>query len=241
MMAGGRDVGVGEVGPSPSGGGTPVVAGLPFKGRGAALAIILCLSVLSAPSSGALSAQDSRQKVGMYLGRTSSRQLWSGSIGTDVVGGVSAGVFVDVETPIPAVSIRAEAGYAGRGTIVWDEQVDPDRASEARVRSHYLTLPVHGKAIVGLGPLSIFAFGGPTMDILLSSGCTTQFCQVIREEKVAVFGVGGGVGVGIDLPGGYWGCVELRHTEGLTDAYVGARDTARNRSREILVRVARPL
>ena len=236
-----RKPGVGEVGPSPTGAAPPGIVGSSFKGYGAILALVLCLSVLSAPVSEALSAQDTRQRVGVYLGRTYSRQLWSGSIGTEVVEGASAGVFVDVETPIPAISIRAEAGYAGRGTIVWDDQADPDRASEAKVRSHYLTLPVHGKATVGLGPLSLFAFGGPTMDILLDSGCTMQFCQVIREEKMAVFGVGGGVGVGIDLPGGLWGGIELRLTEGLSDAYVGARDAARNRSREILVRVARPL
>jgi hypothetical protein len=217
------------------------VPGVPLKGAFAGLALMFFLSGISAPFSGSLAAQEVQERVGFFLGRTSSRQLWSGSIGTEAVEGVSMGVFVDVPTPIPTLSIRAEAGYAGRGTIVWDDEADPDRVSDAKVRSHYLSLPVHGKVALGFGPLSFFAFGGPTMDILLDSGCTTHFCQVIREERVAVFGVGGGFGIGIDLPGGYGGGVELRFTEGLSDAYVGARDTARNRSREILVRVARPL
>jgi len=203
--------------------------------------LALCLLGLFFLEAPPLAAQEDRGTVGFFLGKTSSRQLWSGSIGSERIQGLSVGVFVDVQTPLPALSIRAEAGYAGRGTIVWDDLADPERTSEAKVRSHYLSLPVHGKAQFRFGPFSGYGFAGPTLEYLLSSGCSTQFCQVIQEENMIVLSVGGGFGIGLDLFGRYRAGIEVRFTEGLNDAYVGALDAARNRSTEILVRMGIPL
>lgn len=182
-----------------------------------------------------------RGTVGVFLARTSSRLLWSNSFPSTRLLGIGGGVYADVQTPIPFVSIRAEAGYAGRGSLVWDEERDPDRTAEAAVRSHYLSVPVHGKLGVGVGALSAYLFAGPTLDFLLSSGCSAELCQLIREEKTTVFSLAVGAGVGVVLGGSLRTNLEVRLTEGLSDAYLGNQDSARNRTVELLVRVGKPL
>lgn len=205
--------------------------------------------VLAIPSGGFLGAQEEpaagegrdRGTVGVFVGRTSSRQLWNNSLSSDRLSGVGGGVYVDVRTPIPFLSIRAEAGYAGRGSVVWDEELDPERTAEAAIRSHYLSLPVHGKLGVEAGALSAYLFAGPTLDFLLDSGCSAPLCPVIREEKTTVFNLAAGAGAGVALGGGFRTDLEVRLTEGLSDAYLGNLDSARNRTVELLVRVGKPL
>ena len=77
------------------------------------------------------------------------------------------------------------------------------------------------------------------MDFLLSSECSAQFCQFIREEKTTGVSVAVGVGLALDLPRTVRTYLEWRLTEGLGDAYLGDRDSARNRTVEILVRMGR--
>lgn len=204
--------------------------------------------ILAAPGEGPLRAQEGpgggtrdRGSVGVFLGKASSRQIWSSSYSTDRLDGLALGAYVDVRTPVSFLSIRAEAGYVGRGSVVWDPDEDPERAAEARIRSHYLSVPVHGKVAGKVGPLSAYLFGGPTMDFLLGSGCSVEFCQVIREERMAVFGVAAGAGVGLDLGERFSTSFELRFTEGLGDAYLGTQNSARNRSTELLVRMGKRL
>jgi len=205
--------------------------------------------VLAVPSDVSLGAQQGpamdvgrdRGTVGVFLGRTSSRQLWNNSFASGPLSGIGGGVYVDVQTPIQVLSIRAEAGYAGRGSVVWDEELDGGRTAEAAVRSHYLSLAVHGKLGVGLGALSAYVFAGPTLDFLLDSRCSASLCQVIREEKKTVFNLATGAGVGVALGGGFRTDLEVRLTEGLSDAYLGNLDSARNRTVELLVRVGKPL
>jgi len=216
---------------------------------GRVLAGLAAFLILALCGGGSLEAQygpaapevRDRGTLGVFLGRISSRQLWNNSFASDRLQGIGLGVYVDVRTPIPFLSIRAEAGYAGRGTLIWDEELDPERTEEATVRSHYLSLPVHGKVAVGVGPLSAHLFAGPTLDFLLSSSCSDLFCQVIREEKTVAFAVAAGAGVGLDLGGRFNLDLELRLTEGLSDAYLGTLNSARNRSVEMLVRVGKPL
>ena len=131
----------------------------------------------------------------MFLGATTSRQIWNSTYSSDRLDGLALGAYVDVRTPVSFLSVRAEAGYMGRGSVVWDPGDDPERTAEARIRSHYLSVPVHGKVAGKVGPLSAYLFGGPTMDLLLNSGCSVEFCQVFREERMAVFGVAVGAGV----------------------------------------------
>ncbi len=178
--------------------------------------------------------------VGLFVGRISSRQIWSPPYETDGLRGLTAGVFVEARTPISFLSVRVEAGYAQKGTVVWDESQDPDRNAPARVRSHYLTLPIHGKLSFGIGPAEAYLFGGPTVDFLLSSRCSEEFCQFLRDEKGTVVNAAVGGGVGVQLPGGYTVGLEGRVTEGLGDAYQAELDSARNRSTSVLIRIGRP-
>ncbi|MFC1660585.1 outer membrane beta-barrel protein [Gemmatimonadota bacterium] len=210
------------------------------------LAGLLCLHLVGP---GPVAAQDSpgvpvgpnRGIVGVFMGKTSSRQIWTPPFASARLEGLTFGLFVDVQTPIPFLSVRAEGGYVGRGTVVWDQAQDPARAAEAKVRSHYLTLPIHGKAAVGWGPLAGYVFAGPTVDILISSECSSQFCQVVRGERGMVVNVAVGLGFGLEWPGGFRSDMEARITEGLSEAYLGDRDSARNRSVELLVRLGKPL
>jgi hypothetical protein len=201
------------------------------------------------PAAGALQAQADltppdaphRGTVGVFLGMTSSREVWDGSVVSDRLRGVALGVFVDAQTPLRLLSIRAGAGYAGRGSIVWDGDQDPARRSEARVRSHYLSLPVHGKLEVEVGPLFGYLLAGPTVDFLLASQCSEEFCQMVLEEKGTVINAAVGGGVGFALPGGVELSFDILHTEGLSEAYLGTEGSGRNRSLELLARVGRPL
>jgi hypothetical protein len=201
------------------------------------------------PAGGALQAQGDltlpdaphRGTVGVFFGMTSSREVWDGSVISDRLRGVSAGVFVDVQSPLRLLSVRAGAGYVGRGSIVWDGDQDPERRSEARVRSHYLSIPIHGKLEVGVGPLFGYLFAGPTVDFLLASQCSEEFCQMVREEKATVINAAVGGGVGFALPGGIELSLDILHTEGLNEAYLGTQGSGRNRSMELLARLGRPL
>lgn len=158
---------------------------------------------------------------------------------SEALHGLTTGVFVEAQTPVSFLSVRAEAGYAAKGTVVWNEAEDPDRLLAAKVRAHYLTVPIHGKVAVALGPVAVYLFGGPTLDLLLSSQCSEQFCSFIRNEKPTVLNAALGAGVGFQAPGGYRIGVEGRITEGLGDAYLGELDSARNRSTSLLVRFGR--
>ncbi len=178
--------------------------------------------------------------VGFHLGQVRSHQIWNGPISTETANGFSLGVNVDVPTPVPFLSIRAELGYVGRSSVVWDEVFDPERLAAANVRSHYLSIPIHGKVRFGLGPLSAFLLAGPTLDQLLETQCTQSFCQVLSEERPTVLSVGIGSGVSIDFRDRFRGDLELRVTEGLTDAYVANSSGIRYRSLELLIRACMP-
>ena len=209
---------------------------------------VLALVCLLSVGGGFAAAQESvntpeardRGTVGFFLGQTSSRQLWGGNLATDRLNGLSLGIFVDVQTPVPALLVRAELGYAGRGTIVWDLEEDPERAQEARVKVHYISFPVHGMVELRLGPVVGYVFAGPTVDVLVASDCSMEFCPGMGEEKGAVVNAAGGIALGFDLPREIRARFELRFTEGLGDAYLGGIVSARNRSAEMLVRLGRP-
>lgn len=187
------------------------------------------------PSSGQVG-----RTVGFHVGQVRSRQLWSGPISTEEASGLSLGVNVDVPTPAPFLSIRAEIGYVGRGSVVWDRDVDPNGLAPARVRSHYLSIPLLGKVKFGMGPASVYLIAGPAIDQLLETKCTEVLCRVLSDEKPTVFSVSAGAGVSIDYRNRLRGDFEFRFTEGLTDAYASSLSGIRYRSLEILLRACFP-
>ena len=181
-----------------------------------------------------------QRTVGFHLGQVRSRQLWDGSISAETARGFSLGVNVDVRTPVPVLSIRAEIGYVRRGSVVWDEVVDPERMATANVRSHYLSIPIQGKLGFGVGPVAGYFFAGPAIDQLLETQCTQGICRVLADERPTVFSVSAGSGVSFDVRDRFRGKIELRLTENLTDSYVSSVSGVRYRSLEFLLRSCVP-
>ena len=199
------------------------------------LLLLAQLLLWAAPSSSQV-----QRTVGFHMGQTRSHQLWSGPISTGGANGFAFGVNVDVPTPVRFFSIRAEIGYAGRGSVVWDGEVDPDALASARVKSHYLSLPVQGKVRFDLGPAAAYLLAGPTLDLLLKTQCTQDLCRVLSEENPTVFGVTVGSGVSAEYRDRFRGELEIRVTEGLTDAYLSSSSEVRYRSVEVLMRACFP-
>jgi hypothetical protein len=188
-----------------------------------------------APSSGQV-----QRTVGFHIGQARSQQLWSGPISTGRANGLTLGVNVDVPTPVTALSIRAEIGYVGRGSVVWDREADPDRLDPARAKSHYLSMPLQGKVRLNLGPAAAYLIAGPVIDLLLKTQCTQDLCRVLFEERPTVFSVTVGSGVSVEYQDRFRGEAEVRLTEGLTDAYLSSFSGVRYRSVEFLFRACFP-
>ncbi len=175
---------------------------------------------------------------GVTAGRVSARQIWSGAAEADYLTGILVGVFADVPIPVPGLSVRWELLYTQRGTLVSDPQAEG--ISDARLRSHYVSLPLHLKVGHSLGPVSAYLFAGPTFEQLLSTSTDGGVGDVLREERQTVINVSAGGGIGLGLPRDLVAGLELRITEGLGDSYAGDFVTMRNRSLEVLVRLGIP-
>ena len=175
--------------------------------------------------------------LGVTAGVNASRQLWSYTIASEAARGPTVGVFVEVPTPVRHLSVRAEAGYVRRASRVWHAEADPNREDESEVRGHYLYLPLHGILGADVGPLSLYAFGGPTMGLLLSTGCRADVCSTLREEAPTTFGVGIGSGISLRVGERMEAGLELRLTEGLSEAYRSQDSGVRWRTVEVLLRV----
>ena len=210
-----------------------------FLGRPAPLGGLLLLALALFLPAAPLSGQD-RRFVGIHVGETRSRQLWDGPISSRSARGFSLGVGVETSTPAPFLSIRLGLGYVRRGSEVWDDNLDPEGATPANVRSHYLSVPLQGKVRWMIGPGAVYLFGGPAVDQLLATGCTRDLCTVIREERPTVLSLTVGSGVSVDFGRAYRGELEIQLTEGLTGAYRSEAWDIRYRTVELLLRAGVP-
>jgi hypothetical protein len=95
---------------------------------------------------------------------------------------------------------------------------------------------------VGLqaGPVRVEGFAGPALDTLLQTTCTPDFCFLLGEERRTVLNVAVGGSVGFALGDLLWVHGEGRLTEGLTEAYLSELASVRNRSKQLLLRLAVP-
>jgi hypothetical protein len=185
-------------------------------------------------------AGQAERTLGVHLGHIQSRQLWSGPFSSERDTGFTFGVNVDVPTPVHHLSVRVELGYARRGSSVWDRAVDPEGENAALVRSHYLSLPIHGKLNLALGPTTVFLFAGPTFELLLETECSQDLCSVLYEERPTVFGLSMGSGISLDAWGRVRTDLEVRVMEGLSNAYQPDFSDVRYRSLEFLIRASFP-
>ena len=102
-------------------------------------ALLLVLALL--PPQGLLAQGGTT--VGVVAGVTSSRQIWSGLGASGAAEGILLGVYVRVPTPLPHLAVRAEMAYAQRGGLLSERELQAEQPVSARVRSHYLSFPVH--------------------------------------------------------------------------------------------------
>ena len=179
--------------------------------------------------------------VGVVAGVTSSRQVWSGSGASAAAHGILLGAYVRVPTPLPHLAVRAEVAYAQRGGLLSEQELQADQPLSAQVRGHYLSFPIHVETSLDLGPVRLFAFGGPTLEQTQHITAHASVVQVMGVERTTLFGVGYGAGLGGPLPGGLRGALEVRGMEGISEAYYEGPTTIRNRSFEILLRVGFPI
>ena len=178
--------------------------------------------------------------VGVVAGVTSSRQIWGGSGASAAAEGILLGVYVRVPTPLPHLAARAEMSYAQRGGLLSERELQAEQPLSARVRAHYLSFPVHLETSWELGPVRLFAFGGPTLEITQQTSADPSVIQVMGVERISLLGVGYGAGFGGPLPGGLEGSLEVRGLEGISEAYDEGPVSIRNRSFEFLLRVGFP-
>ena len=187
-----------------------------------------------------VSAQGEGTVVGIEIGQATTTQLWKPpTVPTEKYGGFVVGAFADAATPRSGLSIRAEGAYTERGgDAVLDVAGQP---VSARLRMGYLTIAVHLKLSRSFGPASAHVALGPTIDQVLRRRLDPILSQVFEEETPTVFSVTIGGGLGVWATERLFVEVDLRLTEGVSDAHDGDFITVRNRSVEGLLRVGVPL
>jgi hypothetical protein len=158
---------------------------------------------------------------------------------TEKYRGLVLGAFVDAATPRSGLSIRAEGAYTERGG---DAVLEVDgQPMTTGLRMGYLTIAVHLKMSRALGPVRAHVALGPTIDQVLSRRLDPIASQVFEEETPLVFNVTVGGGLGVWVTERLFIGIDLRLTEGVSDAHDGDFITVRNRSVEGLLRVGIPL
>ncbi len=198
------------------------------------LLLALCLTPLSA-----LAAQTGGAIAGVVSGYTTTELLFSPDAETAKVGGFLIGAFVDAETPLAWLSIRAEGAYTQRGgDVLADVQGVP---ANSGIRSDYLSFSVQARGGVSIGPARLHVAAGPVVDQLIRSRMDLPLAQILDRESPTVFGVSAGIGVGVWVSEHVLAEVEGRIVEGIGDAFSGAFISVRNRSAEIVARVGVPI
>jgi hypothetical protein len=200
---------------------------------------LLALLALGAAPPPALAAQATGTIVGIVVGQATTTQIWKPPKSTEKYSGLVLGAYADAATPRSWLSVRAEGSLTQRGGDV-ALQVDGQPVLGS-MRMDYLTIAVHVKLTRSLGPLRAHVALGPTLDQLLRSRLDPLLAQALDEETPTVFGVAAGGGIGMWVTDRIFAELDVRLTEGLSDAYDGAFTRVRNRSVEGLLRVGIPL
>jgi len=183
--------------------------------------------------------QESRT-FGIQAGRTRSELLWDGPDGTGMASGVTVGMALQVQTPLSYFSVRPELAYVQRGTVVREAVEDPAGRPQVRARSHYLSLSILGRLAARFWKTSFYVLAGPTVDHLLETECSADLCQLFLDERPSVLAVTVGMGGALAVGDGVEGDLEIRLSEGLTEAYRMTRFGARYRSIELILRTRFP-
>lgn len=149
--------------------------------------------------------------------------------------GFTAGAFVEVQTPVPLLRVLAEAAWIQRGgrypTGGWG-------VGGGEVTADYVAVTVAPTVMAGVGALSVFAYGGPSVELHVRTRASADVAAVYREPAPQLFAVSAGVGFAIRVSG--WEVRgETRQVEGLSRAYAHDEGDFRHRATEVLVRLGR--
>jgi len=179
-----------------------------------------------------LSAQ--RVLIGTQVGLVSSRQLVRGADPSEERTGFLAGAFVEVATPASWVGALAEASFVRRGGrfVLHGGQA-------AEVRADYLVFSISPVLRSRLGPVSLFAYGGPSLETHLQARAAAELAAAYREPSDQIFSAQLGAGMEVALSGTLRLRLEARHVEGLSPAFESSAGEFRHRSRELLLRLGR--
>ena len=173
--------------------------------------------------------------VGGMAGAVVSRQIVDPGDDTDTRTGGMVGAFVDVQTPVGPLAVLAEAFYVQRGGRV---DLEGPAGLQGEVRSDLIGFTVAPTLRVGIGSASLFAYGGPMIEIPVYTRSSAELETAYRTPTSGVFAVTGGGGLAVGT--GDWSVrVEARIVEEISAAYTGDAGDFRHRSKEILVRVGR--
>lgn len=178
---------------------------------------------------------DGQSVVGGMAGGVVSRQIRDPGDASDTRTGGMVGAFVDVQTPATFLAVLAEVFYVQRGGRV---DLEGPAGLQGQVRADLLGFTLAPTLHVGMGPVSVFAYGGPMVEVPLYTRSSAELESAYQTPAGGVFAVtaGGGLGVGA----GPWSVrVEARIVEELSPVYTGDAGDFRHRSKEILVRVGR--
>jgi hypothetical protein len=183
-------------------------------------------------------AQNAPSTIGAIAGYNMSSGVWQPESETEAVGGFIVGAFAHAKTPVSWFSVMAEALIVQRGNNL--APGTPGDPIKGAVRSEYATMTVAPRLTLHVGPLQLHVGGGPSVDLLLRSRLDAGLGPVLFRDHGTVFGVTGGVGLGMAVGQRYQVEVEARLYEGLSDAYSGNFVSVRNRSAEFVARVGIP-
>ena len=174
--------------------------------------------------------------VGGHLGRTNSRQMWSGALETDELRGLVLGAFVEVATPLDWLNVMAEASYVQRGGRVSLEAVGLESQETVDTRVEYISFPLVLTARLFRNPVGIYAYAGPAVDYYANIQAAPSVAALYSTERGTVLTgvVGGGVEL---LVAQRWSLrVEARLMEGLSAAFEGRLGEIRHSSFELFIR-----
>ena len=85
--------------------------------------------------------------------------------------------------------------------------------------------------------MRVYVSGGPPVDQSFRTRTDPVLAQALDQESATVVSLAVGGGIGLLISDRFQPEVEVRWTEGLSQAFAGSFTTVRNRSLEILFRV----
>ena len=198
--------------------------------------VLVAVTLLLAPAFPPLIHAQEIRAVGGHLGRTSSRQMWSGTLESDERKSLVLGAFVEVATPLGWLSVIPEASYVRRGGVVSLAAVGLQGQGTVDTRVDYISFPVVLAARLFRNPVGVYAYIGPAVDYHLNTQGEPSVADLYATEKKSVLNgvVGGGVEL---LVAQRWSLrLEARLIEGLSGAFEGRLGEIRHRSFEFFIR-----